>query len=693
MKYFLVPLAVAASIWFAPQSLAQQFASSIINPDFVFQEVNGIVAVEAEHFMTQEMTDARAWYRFDAKQIPNVKPDPDDHHINGASSGGYLEVLPDTRATHDDELKRGENFFAKPGDAGVLTYRVAITNPGRYYVWVRHLSTGSEDNGVHVGIDRTWPPSGKDWQTIKKRKWDWECRQRTKEVHVGVPLQLYLDINEPGEHEIHFSIREDGFEFDKFILASDRNFVPDGVGPKPVVKTVRANRSNARANAKSKAVVKSESKVFNQDRVVHIPAPSFPVKDTNFYVHQKTWLAINPTQHKTATTSLPLTIDEGVYNLIFHAVGENDGQSTFNIKVGSRDLETFACPISTDMFELGSKYTRVFPNVAIKSGDRIEVTSTIGSADGSEYSRGRWVGITLLPQSASDEQVASARRRFPELAASDNAKPKAKSSSRAKQSDSVRPPAGRLAIVADGNSPDPDDIGATAVIFGLLHASGLNDRLVHLSHSCDLKPAARIAPADELRRQKVLHEICDYGVAKYGPFANLADHFNCRTDQQAAVDDLRDAINASSKTDPLWIIEAGEPDIIGYALQAADADKRAHVHVVSHHPANDNTGDFFSWQQILDFGVTEHQIGDQNVYLKSDIPPWDWAKDHADARIQWIWKQLAYAEQDGVVKFQAGHFDCSDAGMVYWWITGADGGGNKVATPVEIKAMLLRDAK
>lgn len=257
---------------------------------------------------------------------------------------------------------------------------------------------------------------------------------------------------------------------------------------------------------------------------------------------------------------------------------------------------------------------------------------------------------------------------------------------------SVRPPAGRLAIVADGNSPDPDDIGATAVIFGLLHASKLNDRLVHLSHSCDLKPSDRISAADELRRQEVMNEVCVNGIKKYGPFPKLASYFNCRTDQKAAVDDLCAAINMSSDTNPLWIIEAGEPDIIGYALQAANAEKRKYVNVVSHHPANDNAGDFFSWQQILDFGVTEHQIGDQNVGLKTPIPPWDWAKRHADERIRWIWERLAYAERDGVVKFQTGYFDCSDAGMVYWWTTGAAQGGNQHATPSEIKAMLLSES-
>lgn len=254
----------------------------------------------------------------------------------------------------------------------------------------------------------------------------------------------------------------------------------------------------------------------------------------------------------------------------------------------------------------------------------------------------------------------------------------------------IKPPAGRLAIVADGNSPDPDDIGATAVMFGLLKASGLNDRLVHLSHSCDLKPVDRISKSDERRRQKVLQRICEEGVARFGPYGNLNDIFNCRTQQEAAVRDLRDAINASTKDDPLWIIEAGEPDIIGYALQASTSAKQRYVHVISHHPANDDSGDFFTWEQILSFGVTEHQIGDQNAGLQTAIDYWDWTKRERDPNIKWIWKQLQYAERDGVVKFQTNKFDCSDAGMLYWWITGADQGGNAYSTPVEIQAMLLR---
>ena len=273
------------------QQIKQPQTQPIGASGLVFQERNGVVAVEAEHFVSQEKTSVRAWYRVAEGQLPGVTPDLDGPHLADSSGGCYLEALPDSRVTHGDKLQVGENFFPKPGAAGVLTYRVHITNPGRYFVWVRHLSTGTEDNGLHVGLDGAWPESGQRWQTTKKRKWAWESRQRTAKVHVGVRFQLYLDI-EAGEHKIHFSMREDGFEFDKFVLASDRDYIPKGFGPD--------------SNVKSEHVI---------------------------------------------------------------------------------------CP-----------------------------------------------------------------------------------------------PAGRLAIVADGNSPDPDDIGATAVIFGLLHASGFNDRLVHLSHSCRITP-------------------------------------------------------------------------------------------------------------------------------------------------------------------------------------------------------------
>jgi hypothetical protein len=116
---------------------------------------------------------------------------------------------------------------------GLLVYPVRFDTPGRYYVWVRAYSTGSEDNGLHVGIDGTWPESGQRLQWCEgKHSWWWESKQRTQKEHCGEPHKIYLDIEQPGLHTIEFSMREDGFEFDKWLMTTDRDFArPVGPGP------------------------------------------------------------------------------------------------------------------------------------------------------------------------------------------------------------------------------------------------------------------------------------------------------------------------------------------------------------------------------------------------------------------------------------------------------------------------------
>ena len=252
----------------------------------------------------------------------------------------------------------------------------------------------------------------------------------------------------------------------------------------------------------------------------------------------------------------------------------------------------------------------------------------------------------------------------------------------------IKPPLGRIAIVADGNSPDPDDLGGTAVSIAMLRASGLENRLAHYSHSCDLERVERISEAAEKERHALMQSSCDVTARRWGGFDELT-FYDAKWQQDETVKDLRNAINASTAKDPLWIVEAGEPDIIGLALDASSKDKHQYVKVITHHPANDDAGDFYTWQQILDFGVEEVRIPDQNINLKVDIAEWDWAKNHPEPRIQWIWLQGKIAEVDDVVRFQKGKWDCSDAGMVLYWITGATNGGLKQGTVESVKTLLL----
>ena len=192
--------------------------------DFISEEKNGMVSVEAEKFANQTATQKRAWYIHAASKSSTVTPDGDESHASSASGKAYLEILPDTRRTHGDKLISGENFSNEPGKIAILSYHVKFNTPGRYYVWVSAYSTGSEDNGLHVGIDGTWPESGRRLQWCEgKKSWRWESKQRTEKVHCGEPYKIYIDVDKPGMHMITFSMREDGFEFDKWIMTTDRN--------------------------------------------------------------------------------------------------------------------------------------------------------------------------------------------------------------------------------------------------------------------------------------------------------------------------------------------------------------------------------------------------------------------------------------------------------------------------------------
>lgn len=186
------------------------------------ESINATIVVEAEDFFAQSNTEKREWKVIDSEYSNDGVVDGDAPHYTTASGKAYIELLPDTRRTHDDKLIKGENFCGTPGEVAVVKYKVNFENPGRYYVWVRAYSTGTEDNGIHVGLDGEWPESGKRMQWCKgKNEWTWESKQRTAQQHCGVPKLIYLDVPTKGEHIVSFSMREDGFEFDQFCLSTE----------------------------------------------------------------------------------------------------------------------------------------------------------------------------------------------------------------------------------------------------------------------------------------------------------------------------------------------------------------------------------------------------------------------------------------------------------------------------------------
>lgn len=355
----------------------QQKDSDSTSKKIVSLETNGIVSVEGEYFYKQSHTQKRSWYRI--SQLENATYE-DISYYKKASNQGYIKILPDTRVTHSDEVIRGENFTDKPGQLGIVHYKVKFNTPGRYYVWVRALSTGSEDNGVHVGINGQWPNSGKRMQwCVGKKSWTWESKQRTKEVHCGVPQQIYLDIDSVGIHDIQFSMREDGFRMDKFLLTKDSLYVPTAKGP--VAETVSYFATIANKLADNKV----------------LRAQAFPTQDTQFYKHGKNWLAINVKKHKEAITSTNFNFESGKYDVVFVGVGENDGSSEYTVLINDKKIGSFIPPHTNNMFEESKKNSIVWENLRIKKNDKITIKAKAGT-NGDEWTRARWAGIIFTPK-------------------------------------------------------------------------------------------------------------------------------------------------------------------------------------------------------------------------------------------------------------------------------------------------------
>jgi hypothetical protein len=155
---------------------------------------------------------------------PEQENDPDANHSDGASGGAYIEMLPDMRVTHDDEFGPPTAIWHEPGDGPEVHYTMNFPEAGRYYVHIRAYSTGTEDNGIHVGINDTWPDSGKKMQFCTAGlEWQWSGRQRDSggAGACGADKTIWITVEEPGEQTFMITPREDGFEADRVMLIKD----------------------------------------------------------------------------------------------------------------------------------------------------------------------------------------------------------------------------------------------------------------------------------------------------------------------------------------------------------------------------------------------------------------------------------------------------------------------------------------
>ncbi len=218
----------------------------------------------------------------------------------------------------------------------------------------------------------------------------------------------------------------------------------------------------------------------------------------------------------------------------------------------------------------------------------------------------------------------------------------------------------RIAVTADGNYNDPDDWVSTPMELALLAKRGLQANLVHYDWADIIGPNDPVY-YDQMK-QSTFGAIDRFGF-------DIAKFFDCRTELDAALNNLRQEIDVSTASDPLFILAAGPMEVLWRAVDASDPEARQFVTVISHTKWNAGTTYppemTHTRADVEALGVNWIQIINQNVrlYTRTDgvdnWTPWVWLRDAIDSRMRWIYGRMRVS----------GKPDVSDAGLAYYLLT------------------------
>ncbi|MCA9595163.1 MAG: hypothetical protein KC776_17720 [Myxococcales bacterium] len=227
---------------------------------------------------------------------------------------------------------------------------------------------------------------------------------------------------------------------------------------------------------------------------------------------------------------------------------------------------------------------------------------------------------------------------------------------------------GRIAVSADGNFHDRDDIGATPVTLAILAQAKLQAKLVHYDHS------SHLAQNDSDQYGDMIASTTGH-LSEFGFDQNVV--FDDQTQLSAAVANIAKVIDASTASDPLTFIVAGPFEVTYQGVAAASADKLQYVTLLSHSTWNEDhehvPAEHTKDELLADFPAVKFiKISDQNANaFKSSPSAWDWM-NAAGADLTWVRGRMVQAE------YAEG--DNSDAGMAFYLVT-----GNEKATMNDIK--------
>jgi len=167
-----------------------------------FVESNGIVSMEAENFTTNTSQGGKSW-------TPQT--------TNSPSNGTALIATPDTGAAVNTGYTTGSPR---------LNFTVTFSQTGTYQVWIRGRAGGAsaaDSDSVHVGLDNV-ALSSSDRITGFSSSFGWS-RSTIDNVNATI------NVGSTGSHTVNVWMREDGFVFDKLVLARNASYTPTGTGP------------------------------------------------------------------------------------------------------------------------------------------------------------------------------------------------------------------------------------------------------------------------------------------------------------------------------------------------------------------------------------------------------------------------------------------------------------------------------
>lgn len=263
----------------------------------------------------------------------------------------------------------------------------------------------------------------------------------------------------------------------------------------------------------------------------------------------------------------------------------------------------------------------------------------------------------------------------------------------------VKTLAGRIAISADGNAHDRDDIGAAAVSLAILEQANMKAKLVHFGYNNHVwfngKPG--MSPQQALQQKQDMTQSVTGARSRFG-FPNSI-FFSVIDNRQASYNHLAQQMRTATPNDPLYVLAMGPYEHICEAVKIAKRNMPAanvkYIVVVNHgdsnplHTHNDleGSGQSCNAASVRALGVgfkdIKNQNGEPNAVnkegFKNPYTSWTWLANHADANLRWVHGRMKVAFP--------GRADVSDAGLVWYMVTGGPAkNGQQDGNPDDLSA-------